>query len=144
MVLRSRIEPSSGRIEGMNARSASAGQAQGRRRAGTSWQAIAPIASGHLPRRPSSCSWPWRARHSPPSPAVLEPMAQPLATPRTMAREIAIAAMTAKRHLPDDTPADKPKRRPIPGHIPRIEVELTSGSAECGHCDGKLRRLGEV
>jgi len=57
--------------------------------------------------------------------------------------EIAIATLTAKRHLPDDTPADKPKRKPIPDHIPRVEVELTPGSAECGHCGGKLRRLGE-
>jgi len=60
-----------------------------------------------------------------------------------MAREIAIAAMTAKRHLPEDAPADKPKRKPIPDHIPRIEVELTSGSAACAQCGGKLCRLGE-
>ena len=57
--------------------------------------------------------------------------------------EIAIAAMTAKLRLPEDPPADKPKRKPIPGHIPCIEVELTPGSAECGQCGGKLRRLGE-
>ncbi len=60
-----------------------------------------------------------------------------------MAREIAIAAMTAKLRQPEDAPADKPKRKPIPDHIPRIEVELTPGNAECGHCGGKLRRLGE-
>ena len=59
-------------------------------------------------------------------------------------REIAIAALTAKLCLPDDTPADKPKRKPIPDHIPRVEVELTPSSAECAHCGGKLRRLGEV
>ena len=57
--------------------------------------------------------------------------------------EIAIAALTAKLRLPDDTPADKPKRKPIPDHIPRVEVDLTPGSAECGHCGGRLRRLGE-
>ena len=28
--------------------------------------------------------------------------------------EIAIAALTAKLRLPEDTPADKPKRKPIP------------------------------
>jgi len=39
--------------------------------------------------------------------------------------EIAIATLTVKRHLPDDTPANKPKRKPIPDHIPRVEVELT-------------------
>ena len=60
-----------------------------------------------------------------------------------MAREIAIAALTAKLRLPDDAPADKPKRKPIPDHIPRMEVELTPGNTECTHCGGKLRRLGE-
>ena len=39
--------------------------------------------------------------------------------------EIAIAAMTAKLCQPEDAPANKPKRKPIPGHIPRVEVELT-------------------
>ena len=57
--------------------------------------------------------------------------------------EIAIAAMTAKMRLPEDTPADKPKRKPIPDHIPRIEVELTPGNADCAQCGGKLRRLSE-
>ena len=57
--------------------------------------------------------------------------------------EIAIAAVTAKLRLPEDTPADKPKRKPIPDHIPRMEVELTPGNTECAHCGGKLRRLGE-
>ena len=53
--------------------------------------------------------------------------------------EIAIAAMTAKLRLPDDAPADKPKRKPIPDHIPRVEVELTPGNTACAQCDGKLR-----
>ena len=57
--------------------------------------------------------------------------------------EIAIATLTAKLHLPEDEPVDKPKRRSIPDHIPRIDVELTPGTAECGQCGGKLRRLGE-
>jgi transposase len=57
--------------------------------------------------------------------------------------EIAIAAITAKLRLPGDAPADKPKRKPIPNHSPRIEVELTPGRAECTQCGGKLRRLGE-
>ena len=57
--------------------------------------------------------------------------------------EIAIAALTAKLHLPEDAPADKPKRKPIPDHIPRVEVELTPGNTACAHCAGKLRRLGE-
>ena len=53
--------------------------------------------------------------------------------------EIAIAAMTAKLRLPDDAPADKPKRKPIPDHIPRVEVELTPDNTACAQCDGKLR-----
>lgn len=57
--------------------------------------------------------------------------------------EIAIAAMTARLRLPDDAPADKPKRKPIPDHIPRMEVELTPGNTACAQCGGKLRRLGE-
>ena len=54
--------------------------------------------------------------------------------------EIAIAAMTGKLQLPEAATADKPKGKPIPDHIPRIEVELTPACAQCG---GKLRRLGE-
>ena len=57
--------------------------------------------------------------------------------------EIAIAAMTARLRLPDDAPADKPKRKPIPDHIPRVEVELVPGGTECAQCGGKLRRLGQ-
>jgi transposase len=57
--------------------------------------------------------------------------------------EIAIATLTAKLSLPEEAPIDKPKRKPIPDHIPRIEVELTPGTADCAHCGGKLRRLGE-
>jgi len=51
--------------------------------------------------------------------------------------------MTAKLRLPDEEPKDKPKRRPIPDHIPRMEVELTTGEDDCAQCGGGLRRLGE-
>lgn len=57
--------------------------------------------------------------------------------------EIAIAALTAKLRLSEDAPADKPKRKPIPDHVPRVEVELTTGDTACAACGGKLRRLGE-
>ena len=57
--------------------------------------------------------------------------------------EIAIAAMTARLRLPEDAPADKPKRKPIPDHIPRLEVELIPANTACTNCGGKLRRLGE-
>ena len=56
--------------------------------------------------------------------------------------EIATASMTAKLRLPDEE-KDKPKRRPIPDHIPRQEIELTTGDDDCAHCGGALRRLGE-
>ena len=45
--------------------------------------------------------------------------------------EIAAAAMTARMKLPDIKEKDKPKRRPIPGHIPRMEVELGPGTDAC-------------
>ena len=57
--------------------------------------------------------------------------------------EIAAAAMTARMKLPDIEEKDKPKRRPIPDHIPRMEVELSPGSDACTDCGGRLRRIGE-
>ena len=57
--------------------------------------------------------------------------------------EIAIARMTTRLRLPDEEPGDKPKRRPIPDHIPRQEIELTTGDNACAQCGGTLRRLGE-
>ena len=57
--------------------------------------------------------------------------------------EIAIARMTARLRLPDEEPRDKPKRRSIPDHIPRQEIELTTGDDACAQCGGTLRRLGE-
>jgi transposase len=57
--------------------------------------------------------------------------------------EISVAKMTAKLRLPDEEPKDKPKRRPIPDHIPRMEVELTTGDEDCTQCGGALRRLGQ-
>ena len=58
--------------------------------------------------------------------------------------EIATAAMTARLRLPEEEPPkDKPRRRPIPDHIPRQHIELTTGDDACADCGGKLRRLGE-
>ena len=57
--------------------------------------------------------------------------------------EIAAAAMTARMRLPDIEEKDKPKRRPIPDHIPRMEVELGPGAEACADCGGRLRRIGE-
>ena len=39
-------------------------------------------------------------------------------------------------------PKDKPKRKPLPGHLPRNETTLSPGDA-CGECGGDLRTLGE-
>lgn len=55
--------------------------------------------------------------------------------------EIAAAAMTARMRLPDIEEKDKPKRRPIPDHIPRMEVELGPGAEACADCGGRLRRI---
>ncbi|MDF3907825.1 IS66 family transposase, partial [Paracoccus sp. AS002] len=57
--------------------------------------------------------------------------------------EIAAAAMTARMKLPDIEEKDKPRRRPIPGHIPRMEVELAPGTDACADCGGRLRWIGE-
>jgi hypothetical protein len=57
--------------------------------------------------------------------------------------EIAAAAMTARMKLPDIEEKDKPKRRPIPDHIPRMEVELSLSADACAGCGGRLRRIGE-
>lgn len=54
--------------------------------------------------------------------------------------EIAAAAMVARMKLPDIEDKSKPKRKPIPDHIPRMEVELTPGSDACADCGGHLRR----
>jgi transposase len=40
-------------------------------------------------------------------------------------------------------PPKKTKRKPTPDPLPRVEVELVPGGAECAQCGGKLRRLGE-
>ena len=58
--------------------------------------------------------------------------------------EIAAAAMTARMKLPAIEEKDKPKRRLIPDHIPRMEVELSPGADACADCGGRLRRIGEV
>ncbi len=45
----------------------------------------------------------------------------------------------------DPTPSEdkrKPKRRPLPDHLPRHEVVLSTGEA-CTSCGGSLRQLGE-
>ncbi|MFT6224941.1 MAG: hypothetical protein ACJA1F_002799 [Paracoccaceae bacterium] len=48
--------------------------------------------------------------------------------------EIAVPKMTAKLHLPDEEPKDKPKSRPISDHIPRMEVVLSTVDDDCAQC----------
>ena len=55
--------------------------------------------------------------------------------------EIAAAAMTARLRLPDVEEKDSPKRRPIPDHIPRMEVELSPGTDACADCGGRSARM---
>jgi transposase len=61
--------------------------------------------------------------------------------------ELAAAAMVARLKLLEDrdTPAEKaePKRRPIPDHVSRNEIEITLVDGACAGCGGTLRRLGE-
>ena len=57
--------------------------------------------------------------------------------------EIAAAAMTARLRLPEIEEKGQPKRRPIPDHVPRMEVELSPAADACADCGGKLRRIGE-
>jgi transposase len=56
-------------------------------------------------------------------------------------------AASAQEPAPDaaDQPAapkDKPKRKPLPGHLPRNETTLSPGDA-CAACGGDLKTLGE-
>jgi transposase len=57
--------------------------------------------------------------------------------------EIAAAAMTAQLRLPEIEAKGQPKRRPIPDHVPRMEVEISPAADACADCGGKLRRIGE-
>ena len=58
--------------------------------------------------------------------------------------EIAAAAMTARLRLPEGPEEKgKPKRRPIPDHVPRTEIELLPTGDDCAACGGRLRRIGE-
>ncbi len=59
-------------------------------------------------------------------------------------------AASAQELMPDDANADqpdalpkgKPKRKPLPGHLPRNETILSPGDV-CRECGGKLKTLGD-
>ena len=62
------------------------------------------------------------------------------------ASEVASAAIMGQLRLPEDDEAgeaDRPRRRPLPDHIPRMTVEIAPGEDACARCGGHLRRLGE-
>ncbi|WP_155522473.1 IS66 family transposase zinc-finger binding domain-containing protein, partial [Serratia microhaemolytica] len=48
-----------------------------------------------------------------------------------------------EKNLPSVTPApvNKPKRQPLPTHLPREEVRLAPESTQCPQCDSPLRFL---
>ena len=57
--------------------------------------------------------------------------------------QAAEAAAGADREPPSDPEAKgQPKRKPLPAHLPRNEEVLSPDSA-CGHCGGKLKKLGD-
>jgi len=61
--------------------------------------------------------------------------------------EIATAAQEpapddANTNQPDVPPKGRPKRKPLPGHLPRNETTLSPGDA-CGECGGALKTLGQ-
>ena len=62
------------------------------------------------------------------------------------ASEVAAGAIMGRLRLPEedaDEEARRPKRRPIPDHVPRMEVEIAPAEEACARCGGRLRRLGE-
>ena len=66
------------------------------------------------------------------------------------ASEVAAAAIMGRLRLPEDgldkepdAAATRPRRRPLPDHIPRMTVEILPGEDACAGCGGRLRRLGE-
>ena len=60
--------------------------------------------------------------------------------------EVASASIMGRLRLPEDDGSgepDRPRRRPLPDHIPRMQIELSPGEDACTRCGGHLRRLGE-
>jgi transposase len=59
--------------------------------------------------------------------------------------EVAAAAIMGRLRLPENSPDEepsRPRRRPLPDHIPRMTVEIAPGEDACASCGGRLRRLG--
>ena len=60
----------------------------------------------------------------------------------TLEDEEAAEAQERAKEPQRATPKDKPKRRPLPAHLPRDEEVLSPGE-KCAACGGALSRLGE-
>ena len=56
--------------------------------------------------------------------------------------EIAEAAVAVVETTPDIEPKAKPKRKPLPDHLDRVEQILSVGE-DCPDCGGDLSKLGE-
>ena len=59
-----------------------------------------------------------------------------------IAAAIKDADQTGETDTAQATAKDKPRRKPLPEHLPRNEEVLSPGDA-CGECGGKLKTLGE-
>jgi transposase len=60
--------------------------------------------------------------------------------------EVAAGAIMGRLRLPEedeDEEARRPRRRPVPDRVPRMEVEIAPGEDACARCGGRLRRLGQ-
>jgi transposase len=58
------------------------------------------------------------------------------------AERIAAASPVVAAAIEAATEAQKPARRPLPGHLPREDV-IHSAPCACPTCGGALRRIGE-
>ena len=63
---------------------------------------------------------------------------------RLESEEIAQALETGPAETaPRREPKARPKRKPLPAHLPRDEEVIAPSSEACGRCGGRLKRLGE-
>ena len=66
--------------------------------------------------------------------------AAPCVRPARGLTDATVAALGSVEHAP--APKDKPKRSPLPTHLPRVEVRHEPEHTMCG-CGSELKRIGE-